>query len=50
MEVLPALQNLFIGNFESSAFIQKAIGKFVAARELFGYPVTVQSWTEEKGK
>jgi hypothetical protein len=50
MEVLPALQNIFIGNFESSAFIQMAIGKFVAARELSGHPVTVQSWTEEKGE
>ena len=49
MEVLPALQNLFIGNFESSDFIQNAIGKFVAARELSGHPVAVQSWTEEKG-
>jgi len=46
-EVLPALQNLFIINFQSSALIKKAIGEFVAARELSGHPVIVQSWTEE---
>ena len=46
-EVLPALQNLFIVNFESSGLIKEAIGDFVAAREHSGHPVTVQSWIEE---
>jgi len=45
-EVLPALQNLFIINFESSGLI-KDIGEFVAARDRSGHPVTVQSWIEE---
>jgi hypothetical protein len=45
-EVLPALQNLYIENLQPSGLIQKAVGKFVAARELSGHPVTVQSWTE----
>ena len=44
-EVLPALQNLFIGDL-SSALVKEAIGEFVAARELSGHPITVQSWTE----
>jgi hypothetical protein len=47
MEVLPALQNLFIVNSQSSAFIKEAIGEFVAARELSSHPITAQSWTEE---
>ena len=46
-EVLPALQNLFIRNYPSSGSIKEAIGEFVAARELSGHPVTVQSWAEE---
>ena len=50
MEVLPALQNLFIGNFESSSLIKEATGEFVAARELSGHPITAQSWTEEIGE
>ena len=50
MEVLPALQNLFIRNLESSAFIKEATGEFVAARELSGHPITAQSWTEEIGE
>jgi hypothetical protein len=49
-EVLPALQNLFIENFQSSGLIKEAIGEFVAARELYGHPVTAQSWTEEIGE
>ena len=46
-EVLPALQNIFIERLESfkSGLVQGAIGKFVAARELSGRPVTVQHWS-----
>ena len=46
-EVLPALQKLHIENLQPSGLIKEAIGEFVAARELSGHPVTVQSWTEE---
>jgi len=46
-EVLPALENLFIENFQRSGLMKEAIGEFVTARELSGHPVTVQSWTEE---
>jgi hypothetical protein len=48
-EVLPTLQNLFIRNFQSSKLVKEAIGEFVAARELSGHPVIVQSWTDEIG-
>ena len=46
-EVLPALENIFIEKFQPSGLMNEAIGKFVAARERSGHPVTVQSWTEE---
>jgi len=38
-EVLPALQTIFVN---SPQFIQEVMGKFVAARELSGLPVTVK--------
>jgi len=46
MEVLPALQNIFIESLErfKSGVVHKAIEKFVAARELSGRPITVQRW------
>ena len=45
-EVLPALENLYIENLQPSGLMKEAIGEFVAARELSGHPVTIQSWTE----
>jgi hypothetical protein len=41
-EILPALQNIFLEGFESPGLVPEGIGKFIAARELFGCPVTVQ--------
>ena len=43
-EVLPALQNIFTEELESSGPIQEALGQFVAARRLSGLPVVVHSW------
>jgi hypothetical protein len=40
-EVLPALQNLFLTGSQPSGPVKQAIGKFIATRQLFGYPVTV---------
>jgi hypothetical protein len=40
-EVLPALQNLFFTGPQLSGPVKEAIWKFIAARQLFGYPVTV---------
>jgi len=39
--VLPVLQNLFLEGPQLSGPVQEAIGQFLAARDLFGCPVTV---------
>ena len=39
--VLPVLQNLFLEGPQPSGPVQEAIGQFLAARDLFGCPVTV---------
>jgi hypothetical protein len=41
MEVLPALENLFLQGPQPSELVKKAIGKFIAARQLSGFPVAV---------
>ena len=41
IQILPALQNIFLEGFESPGPVPEGIGKFIAARELFGRPVTV---------
>ena len=48
--VLPALQNLFIENLQSSGPVEDAIGKFAAARKLSGHLVTVQCWVRGRGQ
>ncbi|KAI9443723.1 hypothetical protein F5148DRAFT_269890 [Russula earlei] len=40
-EVLPALQNIFLGSKRPSEPVRKAIGEFVTARQLSGHPVAV---------
>jgi len=40
-EVLPALENLFLEGPRPSGLVKEAIGKFIAARQLAGFPVTV---------
>jgi hypothetical protein len=49
-EVLPALQNLFLQVPQSSKLIEQAIGKYIAARQLSGFPVTVYNWGSESEK
>jgi hypothetical protein len=44
MEVLPALQNIFLDRLESSVPVQEGIGKFVAARQVASRPIAVSSW------
>jgi F-box-like len=44
MEVLPALQNIFLEGLESSGPVQEGIGKFVAARQVASRPMAVSSW------
>jgi hypothetical protein len=43
-DVLPALQTLHFEETLSSGPVQESIGKFVAARQLAGCPVTVSRW------
>ena len=43
-EVLPALQALFLEEPLPSGPVQEAIGQFVTARQLAGYPITVSCW------
>jgi hypothetical protein len=40
-EALPALENLFLEEPQPSGPVEEAIGKFIAARQLSGCPVTV---------
>jgi hypothetical protein len=46
-EVLPALQNIFLEELQSSGPIQEGIGRFVGARRLSGHPMTVSLWERE---
>jgi hypothetical protein len=44
-EVLPSLRALFLSE-SSSGSIPEAFGKFVAARQLAGHPISVSRWNE----
>jgi hypothetical protein len=44
MDVLPALESLFLEELQPSGPVQEAIGQFVAARRLLGHPVAVIDW------
>jgi hypothetical protein len=41
---LPALESLYFEEMKPSAPVEEAIGRFVAARQLLGHPVTVSYW------
>ena len=45
-EVLPALQALFLEEPFPLGSVQEAIGQYVAARQLAGYPITVSCWKD----
>lgn len=47
-KVLPALENIFISEYNLSA-AQEAMKPFLAARQLFGRPVTVNRWKRRPG-
>ena len=47
-EVLPALQTLFLEEPPLPGPVQEAIGQFVAARQLVGYPLAVSRWEREE--
>jgi hypothetical protein len=46
VEVLPALQSLFLEDLHLSGPDQEAIDKFVAARQLSGQPIAVSQWKD----
>jgi hypothetical protein len=43
-KVLPTLQNIFLEELQLSGPVHEGIGKFVAARQLSGHPITVSLW------
>jgi hypothetical protein len=51
VEILPALQRLFLEEVNPAGPVQEAIEKFVAARQLSGHPIVVSPyspWDEEQ--
>ena len=47
VEVLPALQTLFVVKYSTAQCFVDAIGPFIAARQLSGHPITVSDWDGE---
>jgi len=47
MEVLPALENVFISRLEPSGPVREAISEFADARQLSGHPVSIHDWEGE---
>ena len=43
-DVLPNLQNIFVEKLYPWGPVQGGIGKFIAARQLTGHPITVSRW------
>ena len=48
IEVLPALQTLFLEEPLPSRRVQEAIEQFVAARQLAGHPIGISHWNERR--
>jgi hypothetical protein len=48
MEVLPALETLFLEGPSEPIQVREAIGKFAAARRLSGRPISVSRWETEE--
>jgi hypothetical protein len=44
LEVLPALQNIFLQEFPPSGPVQEGVGLFATARRLFCHPTTIYLW------
>jgi hypothetical protein len=43
-DVLPILQNIFLEQLQPLGPVQEVIGKFVATRQVTGYPIVVSLW------
>jgi hypothetical protein len=50
IEVLPALQSLFLEELHPSGPVQEATDKFVVTRQLSNHPIVVSYWDRKKGK
>ena len=50
MEVLPALQNVFIEGLQPSGPVQEGIGKFVAARQVASHPIAASHWDRDQSR
>jgi hypothetical protein len=48
VEILPALQGLFLEEARPARPVRKAISQFVAARQLSSHPITVSRWVKEE--
>ena len=46
-EVFPALENLFLHEYQQLWSVKEGFEAFVAARQLSGQPITLRSWTSE---
>ena len=46
-EMLPNLQNIFVGELEASGPFQDNIGQFDAARRLSDHPITISVWDKD---
>ena len=46
IEVLPALENVFIASLEPSGPVREAVSEFADARQLSGHPVFIDNWEE----
>jgi hypothetical protein len=47
IEVLPSLQNIFVGGLEPSGPLQEDIGQFIAARRLSDHPIAISDWDRD---
>ena len=45
-DFLPALQNIFLKELDSSGSVQESIGQFVATRQVTNRPIGISSWTD----
>ncbi|KAF8469876.1 hypothetical protein DFH94DRAFT_847743 [Russula ochroleuca] len=44
IEVLPALQNIFLEDLQSTGPVQEGIQQFIAMRQVTGHPIAVSRW------
>jgi hypothetical protein len=47
-EVLPALQNVLLEEFQPSKPVHEGIGQFISARQLTNHPVAISVWDRDK--